>query len=300
MPAPNIQFQELPAEQQQTNPRQYFAAGLERDKAALQQQYSTQSKMLQKTAKDAEQFKQSITQLRAKTDMQWQQIEYGYKQKIAQLDQIMQLSNQGLISSDVGHRAAWQTAGFKIPKDQEPDWRLEHGRTVTEINRIQNILDAEDTKTGKTLFPKKDVKRGFGKQMEYDWNKMSPERAEQLEQLLNAKDFLLQQERSTFEKLPRMQKKATSLQAAEFNRQRRIKWGQRWPHFGFTEKMPKWFAQGYDQKPVGLVEKVINDMPKPQQFKSKKLTKDIARQYLNRYGNRQAAMEAAQRDGYSE
>ena len=82
MPAPNIQFQELPAEQQQTNPRQYFTAGLERDRNALQQQYSTQSKMLQKTAKDTEQFEQSILQLRAKTDMQWQQIEYGYKQKI--------------------------------------------------------------------------------------------------------------------------------------------------------------------------------------------------------------------------
>ena len=37
--------------------------------------------------------------------------------------------------------------------------------------------------------------------------------------------------------------------------------------------------------------------PRPAQ---KKLTKDIARQYLRQYGNRQAAMEAATRDGYSE
>ena len=157
----------------------------------------------------------------------------------------------------------------------------------------------------------KDVKWGRGKQMEYEWDKMSPERAEHLKQLLNAKDFLLQQERSTFEKLPRMQKKATGLQAAEFNRERQKQWGRKQtmsygltplPFKPFTtfKPMPKWFAQGYDTKPVGLVEGVIADMPKPQQFRTKKLTKDIARQYLNKYGNRQAAMEAAQQDGYIE
>lgn len=300
MPAPNIQFQELPGKQEQTNPRQYFTAGLERDKNEVKQYYSTQWNMLRKTTKDEESFRQGVLQLQAKTDAQMQQIEYGYKQKMAQLDQIMQMANQGLISSETGQRAAWQTAGFKIPQDQEPDWRLEHGRTVAEINRVQAILNAVDSKTDKAMFPKKDVKFGFGKQMEYDWEKLSPERAEQLKQLLNAKDFLLQQERSTFEKLPRMQRKATSLQATEFYRQRQQKWNKRPWDFKFPEKMPKWFAQGYNQKPVGLTEKVIADMPKAQQFKPKKLTKDIARQYLNRYGNRQAAMEAAQRDGYLE
>ena len=302
MPAPDIQFQKLPGgQQQQSNPRQYFTAGLERDKNEVKQHYRTQWDMLRKTSGDEKQFRQKVLQLQAKTDGQMQQIEYGYKQKIAQLDQIMQLTNQGLISTETGERASWQTAGFKIPKDKEPDWRIEHGRTVTEINRIQSILDSEN-ELEKRIFPLKDVKFGFGKQMEYDWEKMSPERAEQLKLLLNAKDFLLQQERSTFEKLPQMQKKATGLQAAEFNRERNRKWGfvNQQLFFGAAKKMPDWFAKGYDTKPVGLVEGVIADMPKPQQFRTKKLTKDIARQYLNKYGNRQAAMEAATNDGYAE
>ncbi len=268
MPAPNIQFQQLPAEQQQkSNPRQYFTAGLERSRATLQQQYDTQSKMLQKTAKNTEEFKQGILKLRSKTDIQWQQVEYEHRQKIAQLDQIMQLTNQGLISTETGERASWQAAGFKIPEDKEPDWRIEHGRTVTEINRIQNILDGEN-ESGKRIFPLKDVKFGFGKQMEYDWDKLSPERAEHLKQLLNAKDFLLQQERSTFEKLPQMQKKATGLQAAEFNRERNRKWALgKFTHISRAGPPPKWFMQGYDTKPVGLVEGVIADMPKPRQTK---------------------------------
>ena len=269
MPAPNIQYQQLPAEQQQSNPRQYFTAGLERDKASVKQYYSTQWKMLRKTSGDEKQFRQNVIKLQAKTDVQMQEIEYGYKQKAAQLDQIMQLTNQGLISSETGQRAAWQTAGFNIPKDQEPDWRLEHGRTVQEINRVQAALNSTDARTGKATFPKKDVKFGFGKQLEYDWDKLSPERTEQLGLLLNAKDFLLQQEKSTYERLPQMQKKATALQSAGFARERNRKWAQsKFTHISRAGPPPKWFMQGYDNKPVGLSEKVIADMPKPQQTKT--------------------------------
>ncbi len=298
MPAPNIAYQKLPAEQQNVNPRNYLAADLERDKNALQQQYNTQSKMLQKTAKDEKQFRRSLIQLRAKTDSQWQQINYQHSQKIAMLDQIEDLTSQGFISPDVGQRAAWETGGFKMPKRQ--DWRTEHGKVIAEINRIQDALNATESKTGKAMFPRKDTKWGPGKEMEYVWDKMSPEKARHLEQLLNAKDVLLQQERSIYDKLPQLEKKATALQTASFRRERSKKWAMSKFTNWRVGPPPKWFMQGYDNKPVGFNEKIVADMPYAKQPQVKKLTKDIARKYLIKYGNMQAAKEAAEQDGYSE
>ena len=127
---------------------------------------------------------------------------------------------------------------------------------------------------------------------------MSPVETNRLNLLLNAKDVLLQQERSIYEKLPQLERKATALQVSNFRRQRRMEWSQKW-HAGF-KTMPKWFAQGYDNKPVGFTEKIIADMPTARQPAQKKLTRAIARQYFIKYGNRQAAMEAAEQDGYSE
>ena len=296
MPAPNIQYDKLPAEQQKANPRNYLTADLERNQNYIKQQYDTQWKLLSKTSRNEKQFRQGVNELIANTDAQLQKIQYQHQQKISTLDRIEELTSQGFISSDVGQRAVWDAAGIKMPKKQ--DWRTEHGRVITEINRIQGALDADDFKTDKPMFPRRDTKFGPGKEMEYAWDKMSPEKTRQLEQLLNAKEVLLQQERSIYDKLPQLEKKATALQTASFRRNRRFEWSSKW-HGGF-KKMPDWFARGYDNKPVGFNEKIVADMPYSRQTGQKKLTKDIARQYLIKHGNMQAAKEAAERDGYSE
>ena len=298
MPAPNIAYQKLPAEQQNVNPRNYLTADLERNQNYISKQYDTQWELLRKTARSDKQFRQGVDQLIAQTDAQMQKIQYQHSQKIAVLDQIEDLTSRGFISSDVGQRAAWETGGFKMPKKQ--DWRAEHGKIITEINRVQDALNATESKTGKAMFPRKDTKWGPGKEMEYSWDKMSPEKAQHLEQLLNAKDVLLQQERSIYDKLPQLERKATALQTASFRKERNRKWAQsKFTHWRVGSP-PKWFMQGYDTKPVGFNEKIVADMPYAKQPQGKKLTKDIAKQYLIKHGNMQAAKEAAERDGYSE
>lgn len=299
MPAPTIQYDKLPAEQQGVNPRKYLDSDLERNQNYISKQYDTQWELLSKTSRDKRQFKQGVDQLIAQTNAQMQKIQYQHKQKIAMLNQIEELTSQGFISSDVGQRVAWETSGFKMPKQQ--DWRTEHGRVITEINRIQDALNATESATGEAMFPRKDTKFGPGKEMEYEWNKMSPEKAQHLEQLLNAKEVLLQQERSIYDKLPQLERKATALQTTQFRKQRNRKWALgKFTHPLRAGPPPKWFMQGHDTKPVGFNAKIVADMPYTKQPQQKKLTKDIARQYLIKHGNMQAAKEAAERDGYSE
>ena len=298
MAAPTIQYDKLPAEQQKSNPRNYLTADLERNQNYIKKQYDTQWELLRKTSRNGKQFKQGVDELIANTDAQLQKIQYRHQQKISMLDQIEDLTNQGFISPDVGQRAAWETGGFKMPKKQ--DWRTEHGKIITEINRVQDALNAIESKTGRAMFPRKDTKWGPGKEMEYSWDKMSPEKAQQLEQLLNAKDVLLQQERSIYDKLPQLEKKATALQTASFRRERNKKWAMSKFTNWRVGSPPKWFMQGYDTKPVGFNAKIVADMPYAKQPQVKKLTKDIAKQYLIKYGNMQAAKEAAEQDGYSE
>ncbi len=299
MPAPTIQYDKLPAGQQAVNPSKYLTADLERNQNYISKQYDTQWELLSKTSRNEKQFRQGVDQLIANTNAQMQKIQYQHDQKISMLKQIEELTSQGFISSDVGQRAAWESTGFKMPQKQ--DWRTEHGRVITEINRIQDALNATESKTGKEMFPRKDTKFGPGKQMEYSWDEMSSEKARQLKQLLNAKEVLLQQERSIYDELPQLERKATALQTSQFRKQRNRAWAlSKFTHLLRAGPPPKWFMQGHDTKPVGFNAKIVADMPYKKQPQRKKLTKDVARNYLIKYGSVQAAKEAAEQDGYSE
>ena len=260
MPPPNIQFEQLPAEQKQTNPQQFFAADLERNQNYVKQQYRTQWEMLKKNARNEQQFRQNVNQLMAETDTQLQQLQFKHSQRIAIVNQIEELTGQGLISPEVGQRAVWETAGFKFPQDKTTDWRTEHGRIINEYNRIEDTLEGLD-------FPK--TSGG-----EYKRGKMSPEEVNRLNLLENAKNVLLQQERSIYEKLPQLEQKAKALQVANFRRERKRKWS----FSKFTNwrvgPPPKWFMQGYDNKPVGFTEKIIADMPTARQ-PAQKIVQDL-------------------------
>ena len=80
MPAPNIQFQQLPAEQQAINPKKYLTADLERSQNFIRQQYDTQWELLSKTSRNKKQFKQGVDQLITNTNVQMQKIQYQHDQ----------------------------------------------------------------------------------------------------------------------------------------------------------------------------------------------------------------------------
>lgn len=280
---------------EQASPQQYFNSQLEQGRNYLQQQYDAQVNLLKRSNVSDDQFNKSVMKLQSQTESKWQQINFENQQKMGSLNQIDQLTQQGFLSPEAGQRASWQIAGFNMP--QPKDWRAQHGQVMTELNNINKVLQSTDTKTGKKLFP---LEGGIISKKDYAWGKMPPQRQADLQGMLNAKEVLLQQEREIFQRLPRMQKTATKLQSS-YLQQRNRKWAMgKFTNLLRAGPMPSWYARGFDKKPGGFVGSVVKDMPKIKQAQAKRLTREIAAQYLTQYGNRQAAMEAAQQDGYVE
>ncbi len=82
MPAPNIGYQQLPGQTDQS--RDY-----------LQQQYDVQVKVLENTAMSDRDFNTKLLQLQGNTKAQWNKIEYERRQKAAEQEQVQNLIRRG-------------------------------------------------------------------------------------------------------------------------------------------------------------------------------------------------------------
>ena len=296
MPPPNIPFEQLPAgtaiafrneptgevtymseepaQQSGVNPRQYFERGLRQNQDFIKQQYGTQWKMLHKTSKSEEQFRQNVDKLIAETDTKLNEIQYEYDQKIGILDQIKGMADQGLLTQQTSSMATRKIMG--LPEDKQADWRLEHGRIIGEYKRIADTIEALD------------VPKTWGGK--YKWNKMNAKQRNQLELLLNAKEVLLQQEREIYENLPQLNQKAVGLQTAQLRKE------GRYTYPGGTG-IPTLPDIAY-RKPVGFSGKVLADKPKPRS-ELQQLNAETAQQILQEAGgDKTLARQLAKQRGY--
>jgi len=182
-----------------------LSSQLEGYKGYLQQQYDAQWEMLRKTSRNDQEFRAGVDRLIAKTDMDLNKAQYEYQQQIRTIQNIQKMTQQGLLSHETGKRATDKMAGIPTPK--QVDWRTEHGRTFAELRRINAILTSKNSR-GKSNFPK--TWRG----KDYAWDKMSPQKQQDLQQMLNVQQILQEQQQELFRQLPRAQQKAFGIQNA--------------------------------------------------------------------------------------
>ena len=254
---PGLPYKEMPA--QQISPGSIIQGQLKREQTALQQEYDTNLKYFQDTARSDEEFWGNVRKLQLKADLRANEIQQKYKSRADGINQVKTMMGQGLFSPETGNRVMMKISGVNLPAQPKPkDWRTEHGRTFAELRRINAILTSKDSK-GKPVFP-----RAYWSK-DYAWDKMSSQKQQDLRQFLNAQQILQEQQQELFRQLPRAQQKAFGLQNAVARKSSRFKvtTGQSGhKHFSYNEKRANQLGT--------LGEKIAIDMPMPEMIKPQK------------------------------
>ena len=208
---PGLPYKNMPA--QQITPESILNSELKQQQTALQQEYDTNLKYYQDTARSDDEFWGNVRELQRKSDLRANEIQQKFKNRMSNLNQVKTMINQGLFSPETGNRVMMKISGINLPAQPKPtDWRTEHGRTFAELKRINAIINSTDSR-GKPVFPRTYWSK------DYAWDKMSSQKQQDLRRLLNAQQILQEQQMEIFRQLPKAQQKAFGLQNAAIQRQ---------------------------------------------------------------------------------
>jgi len=293
MPAPNLQIERLPASRDDS------------EKAFLQQQYNVQAKALERTPMTDVQFKTKILQLQTKTTMEWNKIEQGRRQKSAEREQVQRLIRGGTSGQsreeEAGTRMQLGPEAEKLVYQKEKYLTPQYLRSKGFIENVAAYAGQAEDLRGLEWGPPKKQKQDLVEQYQrwrqselYDTK--NPAEKQQLDRewdmMMFSSPVFKNWWKSKDKREPITEVKALRA-TGRISRAIREKVVGKSP-IGASISRKSEMAHGFSVAASGYR---TEGRPRPAQ---KKLTKDIARQYLNRYGNRQAAMEAAQADGLIE
>ena len=256
---PGLPYKNMPA--QQITPESILNSELKQQQTALQQEYDTNLKYYQDTARSDDEFWGNVKELQRKSDLRANEIQQKFKNRMSNLNQVKTMINQGLFSPETGNRVMMKISGINLPAQPKPtDWRTEHGRTFAELKRINAIINSTDSR-GKPVFPR--TWRG----KDYAWDKMSPQKQQDLQQMLNAQQVLQKQQMEIFRQLPKAQQKAFGLQNAYLRKFKPSKLLSMSPMYSYFKR--EQIRQEIDKSST-FGEKIAVDMPMPEIIKPQK------------------------------
>ena len=289
MPAPNMRTERLPASNKDS------------EKDFLQQQYNVEAKALEKTPMTTPQFQGKILKLQAKYRMDWNKIAQQRKMKAAEREEVQRLIGQGTEGQSREQEAA--TRMRLRPEAESLVYQKEkyippaYLRSEGFMGNMGAYAEAAEDKWKEFGKDKQSIINQYQRWRESElYDTKNPAEKQQLDREWDMMMFSSRAFKRWW-KDKNKREPITEVKAlravGKISRAMQDKVVTKSP-IGVAISRKKEMAYGFSAAASGYRPQ---GRTRPEQ---KKLTKDIARQYFKQYGNRQAAIEAATRDGYVE